>query len=189
MATQGKVLVQPDRLPLEIHRVVFDEDTIARKVLEIGRQISRDYQGKDLLLVGILKGAFVFAGDLIRAVSIPVELDFISITKYSSHPSDSTVRIVRDIEPDLSGRDVLLLEDLVDTGLTLNYLVGVLRKRRPASVSICALLDRPDLRLVDIPIKYSGFYVNHEFLIGYGLDYRDHFREIPYIASVKFDAP
>lgn len=182
---QAKFAVEPRKNSLEIHRIVFDRETIAQRVWELGEDISRDYADKDLIVVGILKGATLFACDLVRAISAPLTLDFISISNYASRPASGGVRILKDLEEDVCGRHVLLIEDLVDTGLSLNYLVRVIQSREPASVSICALLDRPDLRLVDIPIRYSGFRVNQEFLIGYGLDYRERYRELPYIASVK----
>jgi len=182
---QGKLSIQPESPSLEIHRIVFDEKTISSRIHEIGEEISKDYAGKDLIVVGILKGATLFTCDLVRAISIPLTLDFISINHYTAQPGSGSVRILKDLEEDISGRHVLLIEDLVDTGFTLNYLVRVIESRQPASVGICSLLDRPDLRLVEIPIKYSGFHVNQEFLIGYGLDYRECYRELPYIASVK----
>jgi hypoxanthine phosphoribosyltransferase len=184
---QVKWAIEPKRLPLEIDRVVFDEATIGACVQELAAEISQDYWNKELVVVGILKGATVFTCDLVRSLSIPVAVDFISITSYAHSPRNGSVRILKDLEESIQGRHVLLMEDLVDTGLTLNYLVRVIQSREPLSVAICSLLDRPDLRLADIPIKYTGFHVSQEFLIGYGMDYREQFRELPYIASMKFD--
>ncbi len=183
--TQVKWPIESARLPLEIHRIVFDEATISSRVRELADEISRDYWNKDLLVVGILKGAAIFTCDLVRCLSIPVAVDFVSISSYAQQPDDGGVRILKDLEESIRGQHLLLLEDLVDTGLTLHYLVRTLESRDPASVAICTLLDRPNLRLVDIPIKYSGFHISQEFLIGYGLDYREQFRELPYIAAMK----
>lgn len=185
---QVKWALAPKRLPLEIDRVVFDEATIGACVQELAAEISRDYWNKDLVVVGILKGAAVFTCDLVRNLSIPVALDFISVTSYAQSPRDGSVRILKDLGESIQGRHVLLMEDLVDTGLTLNYLVRIIQSREPLSVAICSLLDRPDLRLADIPIKYTGFHVSQEFLIGYGMDYREQFRELPYIAAMRFDS-
>ena len=174
-------------LPPQIDRIVLDEGTIARRVSELARAIAHDYQGKELVVVGILKGASMFTCDLVRHIPNLLAVDFIAITQYSPAPTKGVVRILKDFEEDILGRDVLLIEDIVDTGLTLNYLVRLTQSREPASLSICTLLDRPDLRLVEIPIRYVGFQVDHEFLVGYGLDYQNHFRNLPYVATMKFE--
>ena len=171
-----------------IKEVVFDEQIIAARVQELAHKITRDYQGKDLVVAGILKGAFIFASDLIRQIRLEFTLDFISISPYSPKSKLGEAKIIKDLEENISRKHVLLIEDIVDTGLTLNYLGGILLNRNPASLAICTLLDRPDLRLVDVPIKYIGFPVNQEFLVGYGLDYRGGYRCLPYIASVNVPA-
>ncbi len=168
-----------------VKEVVYDQRAIAKRVQELAKEIGQDYRGRDLLVVGILKGAFIFACDLIRQVPLNLRLDFISTSSYFPQSPAGEVKIIKDLQGDISGKHLLLIEDIVDTGLTLNYLVRVLRSRDPASLFICTLLDRPDLRLVDLPIRYVGFNVNHECLIGYGLDYRDQYRHLPFIASMR----
>ncbi len=169
---------------LPLKAVVFREEAIARRVRQLAREITRDYLGTELLVVGILKGAQIFACDLVRQLKLPASLDFISISRYKRAPGMKDVRIVKDLESGVVGRHILIVEDIVDTGLTLNYLIHVLKSRNPESVAVCSLLDRPALRLADIPMKYVGFNVDQEFLVGYGLDYRDQFRDLPYIAAV-----
>lgn len=176
-------------VPLVVKEIVFDEQTIARRVEELSLEITRDYRHKDFMVVGILKGAFLFACDLIRRIPLDLALDFIAISRYSQQPQGGEVRIIKDLQEDISRKHILLIEDIVDTGLTLNYLVRILLSRDPASLAICTLLDRPELRLVDIPIKYVGFNVSHEFLIGYGLDYRDRYRNLPFIATMNLPTP
>lgn len=168
-----------------IRGVVYDEAAIRRRLAELAAEISRDYAGSDLVVVGILKGAYLFACDLVRALTISCALDFVSISRYRRAPSQREVRITGDLEIDPRGRDLLIVEDIVDTGLTLHYLTEVFRRRGPRSVGICSLLDRPDLRLADIPVKYVGFNATDEFLVGYGLDYRERFRNLPFIASME----
>jgi len=171
--------------PASIREVVYDEAVLRRRVAELAAEISRDYAGSDLAVVGILKGAYLFACDLVRALSVPCVLDFVSISRYRRAPSQREVRITCDLEIDPRGRDLLIVEDIVDTGLTLHYLIDVLRRREPRSVGICSLLDRPNLRLAQIPVRYVGFDVNDDFLVGYGLDYRERFRNLPFIASME----
>ncbi|UCF35635.1 MAG: hypoxanthine phosphoribosyltransferase [Acidobacteriota bacterium] len=178
-------LLDSDSLALPpIEEIVLDEVTIAARVKELGAEITRDFKGCELTVVGILKGAQVFASELVRKISLPTTLEFMSISRYQRRPAAKEVSIIHDLEQDIAGRHVLIVEDIVDTGLTLNYLESVLRKRNPASISICSLLDRPALRLAEIPMRYVGFNVNEEFLIGYGLDYRDRFRDLPFIATM-----
>jgi hypoxanthine phosphoribosyltransferase len=168
-----------------IERIVFDEATIGRRVRELGAAISRDYRGCDLVVVGILYGASIFTADLVRSLTIPTGVDFVSISRYRRSSGFKEVKITQDVACDLADRHVLLVEDIIDTGLTLNYLVKIFGVRKPGSISICTLLDRPALRLAQIPVKYVGFEVDEKFLIGYGLDYKDRFRDLPYIASMK----
>ncbi len=172
-------------LPPELDAVILDEKTIQRRVRQLGSQVSRDYRGQELTVVCILTGAFVFTCDLMRSLGLPVLSEFISISRYSRRPTTGAVKILKDLQLDISGRHVLLVEDIVDTGLTLNYLVRNLSVRNPASLNICALLDRPELRLADIPIRYTGFNVTSQFLIGYGLDFQGKYRNLPFIATMK----
>ena len=165
--------------------VVYDEKTIRTRVAQLGLRISTDYAGRELLVVGILKGALVFTCDLVRELEIPLQLDFIAISRYAAQRRTGKVRIVKDLQEDIAGRHVLLVEDIVDTGLTANYLCSLLSARKPRSLSLCTLLDRPDLRLAELPLNYVGFQVSREFLIGYGLDYRDRYRDLPFIASMN----
>ena len=182
MTAQGATL---PGLPAGLKEVVFDQTTIQCRVGEIARGLDRDYRGSELVLAGILKGAFIFASDLARAVKFPVELDFIGLSRYRRPPNLKEARITRDLETDIFGKDLLLVEDIVDTGLTLHYLIEELRQRHPRSIAVCTLLDRPVLRLADIPLHYTGFSISEEFVVGYGLDYRDRYRDLPYIASME----
>lgn len=176
-------------LALELPRtgvveVVFDEARIRSRVDELAAAISEDYADRDLVLVGILKGAQLFTCDLSRALSIPAVVDFASISRYRRAPSLKEVRITHDVEADLTGKDVLIVEDIIDTGLTLHYLVQEFGRRGPRSIALCSLLDRPDLRLADIRLDYTGFEVSEEFLVGYGLDFREQYRNLPYIGRL-----
>ncbi len=172
-------------LPAEMERVVFEEAEIQERVRELAVQISQDYRGANPLLVGILKGAALFTSDLVRRMTVPVDLDFLALSSYSPPPKQERIKVLKDLAEDIRGRHVLILEDIVDTGLTLHFLVQRLRGRRPASLRVCTLLNRPDLRLVETPLAYTGFEVEQEFLVGYGLDFREHFRDLPYIASMR----
>ncbi len=177
--------LQSDAVP-ELSRIVLTEEEIQREIDRLGKDITRDYENKDPVVVGVLKGAFSFTCDLIRRIETPVTLDFLSLRRFSPQHRDARrVEIIRDLEESIDGREVLIIEDLVDTGLSLNYLCQMLGKRRPASVVICALLDRPQLRLVDLPLRYRGFEVDDQCLVGYGLDFQGRFRNLPYIAAVK----
>ncbi len=171
-----------------VDEIVYDEATILKRVAELARRIERDYQGRDLMVVGILKGAFVFTCDLIRNLATPVGLDFISVSRYRPRRDQGRVRLLKDLQEDITGRHVLLVEDIIDTGLTAHSLLGLLARRKPASIRICTLLDRRDLRLVEVPIRYAGFEASGAFLIGYGLDYQDRYRNLPFIASMDLDA-
>ena len=171
-----------------VDEIVYDEATILKRVGELARRIERDYRGRDLMIVGILKGAFVFTCDLIRKISSTVGLDFISVSRYHPRREQGRVRLIKDLQEEITGRHVLLVEDIIDTGLTAHSLIGLLTRREPASIKICTLLDRRDLRLVEVPIRYVGFRATEQFLIGYGLDYRDRYRNLPFIASMDLDA-
>jgi hypoxanthine phosphoribosyltransferase len=171
-----------------VREIVYDQATILNRVGELGRRIDSDYRGRDLLVVGILKGGFVFTCDLIRNISSPVGLDFISVSRYQPGRDQGRIRILKDLQGEIAGRHLLLVEDIIDTGLTVHSLLSLLSRRNPASITVCTLLDRRDLRLVEVPIRYAGFQASAEFLIGYGLDYQDRYRNLPYIASMDLDA-
>jgi hypoxanthine phosphoribosyltransferase len=179
------VAIEPAKsVSLPVKEVIFSEELISLRVRQLAREITRDYKGEELLVVGILKGAQIFACDLVRYLDLSTSLDFMSISSYKQAPGLKEVKITKDLDGGIEGKHVLLVEDIVDTGLTLNYLIDVLAARKPASVVVCSLLDRPSLRLAEIPLKYVGFEASQEFLVGYGLDYRDHYRDLPYIVAV-----
>ncbi|HBK53436.1 MAG: hypoxanthine phosphoribosyltransferase [Syntrophomonas sp.] len=166
--------------------VLFDRETLKQKVAEMGKQISRDYKGRDLLVVGILKGAFVFMADLIREMEVPVELDFMDVSSYGiSTSSSGEVRIVKDLEYSIKDRDVLIVEDIVDTGLTLKYICEILRNRNPRSLKIACLLDKPSRRKTDIHPDYVGYTIPDKFVVGYGLDYAEQYRHYPAVCVLK----
>lgn len=170
----------------DMERVLISRDEIKEKVDELGRAISRDYAGKNPLMVGILKGAMIFMADLVRAVTIDVQFDFIAVSSYGySSKSTGVVRILKDLDQNIQGRHVLVVEDIVDTGLTLSYLLELLKAREPADVRICALLDKPSRREVEVPVDYKGFTIPDEFVVGYGLDYNEMYRNLPEIFILK----
>lgn len=170
-------------------RVIFDETSIQKAVADLGEKISRDYEGSDLLLVGILRGAYVFLSDLSRAMRIPHMIDFMAVTSYGSAASTTgVVRIESDLRQNVEGKHVLIVEDVVDTGLTFKQLKKTLEARSPRSIKICALLDKPSHRKVPLKPDYTGLTAPDAFLVGYGLDYLEHFRGTPYIFSVKPEA-
>jgi hypoxanthine phosphoribosyltransferase len=170
----------------DLGRVIFSAADIEEKVGEIGQAVARDYAGRNPLLVGVLKGVLLFMADLLRAITIPVEVDFMAISNYSPEARASgVVRLEKDLETPLEGRHVLFVEDVVDTGLTLNYLLRSLRERKPASLEVCTLFNRPHHRLIDIPLKYKGFDLPDRFVVGYGLDYREQYRNLPFVALLQ----
>lgn len=170
----------------DILTVLVTEEELKNKVAELGAKISRDYEGKNLLLVSILKGAVVIMADLMRAVTIPCAIDFMQVSSYGSGTSTSgLVKIIKDLDADLSGRDVLIVEDILDTGVTLSNLVPMLKLRNPNSVRICAILDKPSRRKADIRADYTGFTVPDAFVVGYGLDYDEKYRNLPYVGILK----
>lgn len=179
---------QSSKLPNVVKQVILDEATISQTVERLAHQIQQDYQGLDLLLIGVLQGARPFCMDLQRAIGPSSKLDWIGISRYRHLSGSRKVEIVRNTRTSLKDRHVLLVEDIVDTGLTLNYLIQELKKRKPASIYVCTLLDRPRLRLAQIPVRYVGKDVSEDFLIGYGLDYRDRYRDLPYIATMNFES-
>ena len=171
----------------DIQTVLVSEEQLRAKVAELGARISQDYAGKDLLLVSILKGAVVFMADLMRAVTIPCSIDFMVVSSYGGTNTESTglVKIVKDLDADLSGREVLIVEDVLDTGVTLSNLVPMLRMRHPNSVKICAILDKPARRKTSITADYRGFEVPDAFVVGYGLDYDEKYRNLPFVGVLK----
>jgi hypoxanthine phosphoribosyltransferase len=169
-----------------IGEVLVQEDALSARVRELGREISAGYAGRDLLLVGVLKGAIFFLADLMRSLDVPCEVDFMAVASYgSSTDSSGVVRILKDLDASIEGRDVLIVEDIVDSGLTLNYLLRTMRARNPASLEVCALLTKPERREVDLPTRYVGFEIPDKFAIGYGLDHAERFRNLPYVAALR----
>ena len=171
----------------DIQTILVTEEQLQAKVAQLGARISQDYAGKDLLLVSILKGAVVFMADLMRAVSIPCSIDFMVVSSYGGTNTETTglVKIVKDLDADLTGKDVLIVEDILDTGVTLSHLVPMLQMRNPNSVKICAILSKPSRRQADIEPDYKGFDVPDEFVVGYGLDYDEKYRNLPYVGVLK----
>jgi hypoxanthine phosphoribosyltransferase len=163
-------------------RILFSEEQIAQKVSCLAEEVSRDFAGKELLTVGILKGALIFMADLVRKLSIPTQYDFMAVSSYgSSTTSSGNVRLLKDLDYNIENRHVLIVEDIVDTGLTLNYLLENLSSRSPASISLCTLLDKPSKRIKPVQVQYCGFSIPDEFVVGYGLDYNENYRHLPYI--------
>ena len=170
----------------DVKTVLVSEEQLKAKVAELGAQISRDYAGKNLVLVSILKGSVVFMADLMRAVSIPCNIDFMVVSSYGgSNTTSGLVKIIKDLDGNLSGKDVLIVEDILDTGVTLSNLVPMLKMRNPNSVKICTILDKPSRRKADIQPDYEGFQVPDEFVVGYGLDYDEKYRNLPYVGVLK----
>jgi hypoxanthine phosphoribosyltransferase len=172
-----------------VSKVLIEEDAVAARVAELGADVSADYAGKDLLLVGVLKGAVFFMADLMRRLTIPCEVDFMAISSYgASTDSSGVVRILKDLDINIEGRDVLVVEDIIDSGLTLSYLMRMLESRNPESLEVCALLTKPARREIDVPVRYTGFEIPNEFVIGYGLDFGERYRNLPYVAVLDPDA-
>ena len=173
----------------EIGKVLLTTEEIKAKIKELGATISRDYQGKNLLVVGILKGAVIFMSDLVREIKVPLALDFMAVSSYGvSTESSGVVRIMKDLERGIEDTHILIVEDIIDTGLTLKYLVENLAARGPLSVKVCTLLDKPSRRKVDVQPDYNGFSIPDEFVVGYGLDFSERFRHLPYIGVLKPEA-
>ena len=174
-------------LDRDIDHILVTEEQMKAKVNELGAQITRDYAGRDLLLVSILKGSVVFMADLMRAIQMPCGIDFMVVSSYGGANTTSTglVKIVKDLDQDLSGKDLLIVEDILDTGITLSHLVPMLKLRNPASVRLCTILSKPSRRKADIEPDYLGFEVPDEFVVGYGLDYDEKYRNLPYVGVLK----
>src|SRR3954466_12359062 len=165
-----------------VSKVLIEEDAVAARVAELGVEVSTDYADKDLLLVGVLKGAVFFMADLMRQLTIPCEVDFMAISSYgAATDSSGVVRILKDLDINIAGRDVLVVEDIIDSGLTLSYLMRNLQARKPATLEICALLTKPGRREIDVPVRYVGFEIPNKFVIGYGLDFAERYRNLPYV--------
>ena len=170
----------------DVEQILLDGDAIQRRVAELGAQLTADYAGRQPVMVSVLKGSIVFLADLIRATELPLSLDLMEVSSYGSGTESSgQVRILKDLSMTIEGRDVIVVEDIIDTGLTLNYLLRYLRERNPASIRICCLLDKPARRLAEIDIEYRGFTIPDRFVIGYGLDYDERYRNLPYIGVLR----
>ena len=170
----------------DILKILIDQNEIKEKIKELGDLITNDYKDKDLMVVGILKGCVVFLSDLIREINLPLTMDFMVVSSYgSSTKSSGVVRIIKDLEKDIAGKDILIVEDIVDTGLTLNYLVDYLKSRNASSVKICTLLEKPDRRKAEVDLEYVGFHIPDEFVVGYGLDYAEIYRNLPFVCILK----
>lgn len=177
----GGTALDPD-----IQQILVDEQQLARRVKELGEEISRDYAGRPLVLVCILRGAVIFMADLLRAIRIPVTIDFMAISSYGNNvKSSGVVRILKDLDGSIEGKDVLIVEDIIDSGLTLAYLLENLRSRRPNSLEVCVLLDKQVPRKVSLPVRYKGFAIPDAFVVGYGLDYAERYRNLPYVGILK----
>ena len=162
--------------------VLIDEDRLRARVVELGEEISADYAGRDLLLIGVLKGAVFFMADLMRTLGIPCEIDFMAISSYGAQTDSSgVVRILKDLDINIEARNVLVVEDIIDSGLTLSYLIRNLEAREPATLEVCALLTKPDRREIDVPVRYIGFEIPNRFVVGYGLDFAERYRNLPYV--------
>jgi hypoxanthine phosphoribosyltransferase len=173
----------------DIDRILITGDEVQSKIRELGDRITEDYRGKDLLLVGVLKGAFVVMADLSRHIRLPLRFDFMAVSSYgASTKTSGVVRILKDLDHDIEGMHVLLVEDIVDSGLTLAYLLKNLRGRRPATLEVCALMQKPEVQRVDIDIRYKGFEIPPVFVVGYGLDFAEKYRNLPYVATLKPEA-
>jgi len=170
----------------DVERILITSEEIGARVRELGQQITNDYAGEDILMIGVLRGAVVFMSDLARAIKRPIDIDFMAISSYGlSTNSSGVVRILKDLDEVVQGRHILIVEDIIDSGLTLNYLVENLKSRKPASVRICTLLSKPDRRKVDVQVDYNGFIIPDYFVVGYGLDYAGKYRNLPFIGILK----
>ncbi len=178
---------RPVDLTADIGEVLLTEDAIRTKVAELGAQITADYHGRPLTLVSVLKGSLPFMADLMRHIDLPLRIDLMEVSSYGGTATETSglVRIMKDLSASISGEDVLLVEDIIDTGLTLNYLIRYLRGKNPASLKICTLLDKPARRLVDIPVDYRGFEIPDQFVVGYGLDYGERYRNLRFVGVLR----
>ncbi len=169
-------------------RVMLTEEEVDAKIREIGEQISKDYEGKEVHLICVLKGGSFFMCELAKRITVPVSFDFMSVSSYGAGTSSSgVIKIVKDLDDSIMGKDVIVVEDIVDSGRTLSYLMELLKERKPASLRLCTLLDKPDRRVIQVPVDYTCFQIPDEFVVGYGLDYAQKYRNLPYIGIVEFD--
>ncbi len=185
LAKYGYGPLSADQVPA-VDRVLLTTSRIQQRVGELGAQISRDYAGKEPVLIGVLRGVVCFMADLIRHISLPTTVDLMAISSYDGNGA-AAVRILKDLEENVKGRDIILVEDIVDTGMTLNHILEYLGTKRPASIKVCALLDKRARRIVDVPLDYVGFEIPDEFVVGYGLDFRQRFRNLPFIGILKHE--
>ena len=171
-----------------VGEILVEADALRQRVAELGEEVSRDYAGRDLLLIGVLKGAVFFMADLMRELTIPCEIDFMAISSYgTATDSSGVVRILKDLDINIEGRDVLIVEDIIDSGLTLSYLMRNLEAREPATLEVCALMTKPERRQIDVPVRYTGFEIPNKFVVGYGLDFAERYRNLPYVGVLSED--
>jgi hypoxanthine phosphoribosyltransferase len=179
---------QETELERAVGEILIDADALSARIRELGREISADYEGRDLLLVGVLKGAVFFMADLMRELNVPCEIDFMAISSYgAATDSSGVVRILKDLDINIEGRHVLVVEDIIDSGLTLSYLIRNLEAREPATLEVCALMTKPERREIDVPVRYIGFEIPNRFVIGYGLDFAERYRNLPYVGVLHED--
>lgn len=170
----------------DIKEILISEEQLQKKVKELGEKVTKDYEGENLTVICILKGAVLFMSELIKNIEIPIEIDFMDVSSYGNQTTSSgVVKIIKDLDSSIEGKNILIVEDIIDSGLTLNYLMKILKSRSPKSVQICSLLDKPEGRKVSMDVKYVGFIVPDAFLVGYGLDYAEKYRNLPYIGILK----
>jgi hypoxanthine phosphoribosyltransferase len=178
--------VSQTQLQQGVGEILVEADDLRRRVAELGDEVSRDYAGRDLLLIGVLKGAVFFMADLMRELTIPCEIDFMAISSYgAATDSSGVVRILKDLDINIEGRDVLIVEDIIDSGLTLSYLMRNLEARQPATLEVCALMTKPERRQIDVRVRYTGFEIPNKFVVGYGLDFAERYRNLPYVAVLS----
>ena len=171
-----------------VGEILIDEAALSARVAELGAEVSADYEGRDLLLIGVLKGAVFFMADLMRHLAVPCEVDFMAISSYgAATDSSGVVRILKDLDINVENRNVLVVEDIIDSGLTLSYLMRNLESREPASLEVCALLTKPERREIDVPVRWTGFEIPNRFVIGYGLDFAERYRNLPYVGVLNDD--
>jgi hypoxanthine phosphoribosyltransferase len=180
--------VSQTELERAVAEILVDEESLRARVAELGEEISTDYAGRDPLLVGVLKGAVFFMADLMRQLTVPCEVDFMAISSYgAASDSSGVVRILKDLDTPIENRHVLVVEDIIDSGLTLSYLMRNLKARRPATLEVCALLTKPERREIDVPVRYVGFEIPNRFVVGYGLDFAERYRNLPYVGVLQED--
>jgi hypoxanthine phosphoribosyltransferase len=181
--------VSQTEIEVGVAEILIDEETLRDRVAELGAEISVDYAGRDLMLIGVLKGAVFFMADLMRTIDVHCEVDFMAISSYgASTDSSGVVRILKDLDANIEGRNVLVVEDIIDSGLTLSYLMRNLRARNPATLEVCALLTKPERREIQVPVRYIGFEIPNRFVVGYGLDFAERYRNLRYVGVLSDDA-